>query len=113
MLNQILQESVSETIIGGCLCIKSRSIITIMIPAWVHAANAPSEGKSQSPFGAKNSARGTSQKNENEKMRQSAGLKPFGVAFCGNQRVWQSAAAPPKNETGLNLFHFSLPHPRA
>ena len=32
-------------------------------------------------------------------MRQSAGLKPFGVAFCGNQRVWQSAAALPKNET--------------
>jgi hypothetical protein len=49
---------------------------------------------------------GTCQKKECGNLRQSVGLRPFGVNFCGKKWVWQSATAPPKNETGLDLFLF-------
>ena len=49
---------------------------------------------------------GTHQKKECRILQQSVGLRPFGINFCGKKWVWQSVTAPPKNETGLDLFLF-------
>jgi hypothetical protein len=66
--------------------------------------------KTKSAFGVKVATHGTSQKKEIGENVAICGGVTIQCNFLSQKRVWQSAAAPPKNETALDLFLFSLPY---